>query len=96
MCIRDRYLDDANPVTLNYNNAGGYVYLYLNFKDYASANKYFANYYSVGNPDNVEDVYKRQSTVRAYVTGSSSGVATCKYTKDDQGNAKPLEVKNGN
>ena len=36
------------------------------------------------------------STVRAYVTGSSSGVATCKYTKDDQGNAKPLEVKNGN
>lgn len=38
------------------------------------------------------------STVRAYVTGGSgsSGVATCKYTKDDQGNAKPLEVKNGN
>lgn len=36
------------------------------------------------------------STVRAYVAGSSSGVATCKYTKDDQGNAKPLEVKNGN
>lgn len=35
------------------------------------------------------------STVRAYVEDSGS-VVTCTYTKDDQGNAKPLEVKNGN
>lgn len=38
------------------------------------------------------------STVRAYVaaSGANSGVAKCKYTKDDQGKDKSLEVKNGN
>ncbi len=35
------------------------------------------------------------STVRAFVDDGSAAV-TCKYTKDDNGNAKPLEVKNGN
>ena len=37
------------------------------------------------------------STVKAYVKAKSGTAAVaCKYTKDDQGNAKTLEVKNGN
>ena len=61
------YLDANEPVTLNYNNAGGYVYLYLNFKDYASANKYFANYYSSANTDNVDMINERAQT---YITSN--------------------------
>ncbi len=41
-----QYLDHTNPVTPNYSNEGGYVFLYLNFKDQVSANKYFSAYYS--------------------------------------------------
>lgn len=62
-----QYLDNTNPVTLNYNNAGGYVYLYLNFKDYESANKYFANYYSTSNLDNVDMINERAQT---YITSN--------------------------
>ncbi len=41
------YLDEDEPVTANYSNTGGYVFLYLNFKEPAqqNANTYFAQYY---------------------------------------------------
>ncbi len=41
-----KYLDETNPIAANFNNEGGYVFLYLNFKDQVNANKYFAQYYS--------------------------------------------------
>ena len=59
------YLNEAEPVTFNYNNATGFVYLYLNFKDEQWANKYFANYYSDSNPDNVDYINERAQT---YIT----------------------------
>lgn len=67
--LRDlgQYLDQSEPVTLNYNNAGGYVYLYLNFKDYDSANKYFSDYYSSTNLDNVDMINERAQT---YITSN--------------------------
>lgn len=39
------YLNEKNPYTENFNNTGGYVFLYLNFKDENSANEYFKQYY---------------------------------------------------
>lgn len=63
----EQYLNKDEPVTLNYNNAGGYVYLYLNFKDYDSANKYFSDYYSNTNMDNVDMINERAQT---YITSN--------------------------
>ena len=59
------YLNKTKPITLNYNNAGGYVYLYLNFKDDKSANEYFSQFYSNRNPDNVDMINERAQT---YIT----------------------------
>lgn len=39
------YLNAAEPYTANYNSAG-YVFLFLNFKDEASANRYFKDFYT--------------------------------------------------
>lgn len=38
------YLNASEPYTANYNSAG-YVFLFLNFKDEASANQYFKDFY---------------------------------------------------
>ena len=67
------YLDNTKTVTLNYSNTGGYVYLYLNFKDYKSANDYFANYYSKQNPDNVDMLNERAQT---YITSNLAAAPT--------------------
>lgn len=42
------YLDSAKPVTENYQTSAslGFTYLFLNFKDDVSANKYFRDYYN--------------------------------------------------
>jgi hypothetical protein len=42
------YLDSTKPVTENYQQAGdgNFTYLFLNFKDEASANQYFQDYYN--------------------------------------------------
>lgn len=40
-----KYLKSGEPYTANFNNTGGYVFLYLNFKDENSANEYFKQYY---------------------------------------------------
>ncbi len=40
------FLNQAKPVIPNFNNSGGYVFLYLNFKDQNNANKYFSKFYS--------------------------------------------------
>ena len=45
------YLDPAKPVTANFNNTGGYVFLYLNFKNQQKANEYFSAFYSDKNND---------------------------------------------
>lgn len=40
------YLDPNQPVTANFNNTGGYVFLYLNFKNQQKANEYFSAFYT--------------------------------------------------
>lgn len=59
------YLNESEPVTFNYNNTSGYVYLYLNFKDDNYANKYFSKFYSTENQDNVDYINERAQT---YIT----------------------------
>lgn len=39
-------LNTSQPYTADYSNTGSYVFYYLNFKDTASANKYFKQYYN--------------------------------------------------
>ena len=55
-----QYLDHSNPVAANFNNEGGYVFLYLNFKNQVSANEYFADYYS--NSENKDNLDERAET----------------------------------
>lgn len=55
-----QYLDSNNPIATNFNNEGGYVFLYLNFKDQVSANNYFSQYYS--NEDNKSNLDERAET----------------------------------
>lgn len=54
------YLNEAKPVIANFNNAGGYVFLYLNFKSPSDANKYFSQFYS--DADNKESLDNRAET----------------------------------
>lgn len=54
------YLNEAKPVIANFNNSGGYVFLYLNFKSPGSANQYFSKFYS--DADNKESLDNRAET----------------------------------
>lgn len=54
------YLNQTKPVIANYNNDGGYVYLYLNFKSQEMANEYFSKFYS--DTDNKEILDERAQT----------------------------------
>lgn len=54
------YLNETKPVIANYNNDGGYVYLYLNFKSQKDANDYFSKFYS--DDDNKEILDERAQT----------------------------------
>ena len=81
-----QYLDEGRPVTGNYGQATvqtgdeGYVFLYLNFKDQISANKYFKDFFSgkfnVADPEEEEDddtpgmvtVDDLTQRARAYIT----------------------------
>lgn len=54
------YLDTAKPVTANFNNKGGYVFLYLNFKNQKKANEYFSAFYT--DQDNKEMLRDRAET----------------------------------
>lgn len=47
-------LNTSQPYTADYSNTGSYVFYYLNFKDTASANKYFEQYYQ-GTEQDEED-----------------------------------------
>lgn len=50
------FLNPTSPVTANFNNSGGYVFLYLNFKNQKAANDYFSNFYSTSeNKENLDD-----------------------------------------
>lgn len=54
------FLNPAEPVTANFNNSGGYVFLYLNFASQDKANKYFAQFYS--DTDNRQELDDRAQT----------------------------------
>lgn len=54
------YLNEAKPVIANFNNSGGYVFLYLNFKSPGSANQYFSKFYS--DADNKASLDNRAET----------------------------------
>lgn len=54
------FLNPAEPVTANFNNTGGYVFLYLNFASQDKANKYFAQFYS--DSDNRQELDDRAQT----------------------------------
>ena len=54
------YLNESKPVIANYNNDGGYVYLYLNFANQNMANQYFSKFYS--EPENKAILDERAET----------------------------------
>lgn len=67
------YLNSDKPVTLNYNNSSGYVYLFLNFANDECANEYFAKFYSADNQDNVDYINERAQT---YITSDLAATPT--------------------
>lgn len=72
------YLNASKPYEENYNNTIGYVFYYLKFKDEASANKYFENYYYGQEQD--EDgntVYNKdglQQKGKVYISNQDLGI----------------------
>lgn len=69
--IRD-YLNETEPYTENYSNTGGYVFLYLNFKDEDSANKYFEKYYKGTtldeNQENISNKEQLEERAQSYIS----------------------------
>ena len=54
------YLNQHQPVIANFNNSGGYVFLYLNFDSPGKANQYFSKFYS--HPDHKASLDNRAET----------------------------------
>lgn len=67
-----KYLNNTKPVTGNY-GIGGYVYLYLNFKDDYNANLYFRHFYLNSDESDEMDAKTMNERALSYISDRQSG-----------------------